>query len=548
MMMNTDSQPSSQADQTCPSPEQTLRKLFLTLFLRGRSSRGLQKDKVAKSVGSKLAWTLTFYALFGFLSVSFLRQPVFVLSIYLHAMTFVFLGMFIASSAGEILFNSEEADILLHRPVKAESLLWAKVRVLVEVSLWLAVAFNFVGFFVGVAVPDGGWRFPLAHTVSTTLQAMFCTGSVVMMYQLCLRWFGRERLDGLMTTAQVFISVAAVLSGQILPQMVSRVGVVGQINRTPWWIGLMPPSWFAGFDDALAGSGAMNSWLLMTTGLIATALVIWLSFGILARDYELGLQTLNERVSPTKKHRSRRRWLDLLVELPGFRWWLRDPVARASFVLSGAYLLRDRDVKLRVYPALAPILIMPLVLVINRPGRESGGGEFGVAFAGAYAGMVPLLGLSMLQFSQQWRAADIFRVAPIAGPAPICHGARRAVLCFLAMPALIGFGILAWFTQNEVSNLLLLIPGFIAMPVYALFPCLNGAVPLSQPTDEAKSTGRGLSMFGIIFVSMAIAGVATLTWMAGFFWYFVVVELFVAAGIYAAMRRTLNHRRWSSLE
>ena len=50
-------------------------------------------------------------------------QPVFGLSLYLHAMTLVFLGMFVASSAGEVLFNKEEGDILLHRPITARALL-----------------------------------------------------------------------------------------------------------------------------------------------------------------------------------------------------------------------------------------------------------------------------------------------------------------------------------------------------------------------------------------------------------------------------------------
>jgi hypothetical protein len=159
--------------------------------------------------------------------------------------------------------------------------------------------------------------------------------------------------------------------------------------------------------------------------------------------------------------------------------------------------------------------------------------------------MVPLFGLGLLQYSQQWRAADIFRIAPIAGPAPICHGARRAVLCFLAIPAIVAFGILAWFTQRDAVQLFLLLPGFIAMPVYALIPSLGGAVPLSQPTDEAKSASRGLSMIGIILVSMMIAGVATLTWIGGFFWYFVAIELMVAICLYTAMSVKLNRKRWA---
>jgi hypothetical protein len=129
------------------SPEQTLRRLFLTLFLRGYSARGLQKSKAPTSVGSKLALTLVMYGLTGFMALIFLRQSVFSLALYMHGATFMFLGMFVAASAGEILFNQQEADILLHRPVEPRALLWAKIGVLVQVSLWLGGAFNLIGLY-----------------------------------------------------------------------------------------------------------------------------------------------------------------------------------------------------------------------------------------------------------------------------------------------------------------------------------------------------------------------------------------------------------------
>ena len=143
-----------------PSTEQTLHKLFLTLFLRGRSARGLQKKGVPQSVGSKLALVLLVYVGVGLIAITFIGQPVFALSLYLHAMTLVFLGMFMAASSGEVLFNKEEADILLHRPVTPQALLWAKIGVLVRVSLWLAGAFNLAGFFAGIGASDGSWLFP----------------------------------------------------------------------------------------------------------------------------------------------------------------------------------------------------------------------------------------------------------------------------------------------------------------------------------------------------------------------------------------------------
>ena len=530
-----------------PPPEKTLRRLFLTLFLRGRGVRGLNKEGAPKSVGQKLALTLFFYFLFGCMALFFLRQPIFALAVYLHAMTFVFLGMFVASSAGEILFNKEEADILMHRPISPKTMLWAKIRVLVEVSLWLAGAFNLVGLLVGFG-SSGNWRFPIAHVFSTTLEALFCTGCVVLVYQLCLRWFGRERLDGLMTLAQVVVSVTAVLAGQILPRLVMRFDRVLNVNELSWWINLLPPAWFAGFDDAFSGSAMSSAWLLAALAVGATALVLWVAFGKLARDYETGLQALNETVSPRVKKQSHRRWLDRLVALPPLSWWLRDPVARASFLLTAAYLLRDRDVKLRVYPGIAPVLVIPFVFMFQGHSHSNDPG-FGIPLSGVYLGLVPLLGLQMLQYSQQWQAADIFRAAPMSGPAPICHGARRAVLCMLAMPMFVLVGLIVWLMRGDLSQLALLLPGIIALPVFALVPNLGGhGIPLSLPTDAAKSAGRGLSMMVMMFIAFGLAGLASFAWEQGWFWWLVSVEAVVAAVLYFVLRLTLVKARWPSME
>ena len=528
-----------------PTPRQALRRLFLTLFLRGRGARGLNRSTAPKSVGEKLALTLAIYAAVGCVALTMIRQPVFALAVYLHAMTFAFPAMFVASSAGEILFNKEEADILLHRPIDPRTMLWAKIRVLVEVSLWIAGAFNLAGFFAGFASPDGGWRFPVAHAVSTVLEALFCTGCVVLVYQLCLRWFGRERLEGLMTTAQVLVSIAAVMTAQILPRFTMQINHVLTASESSRWIALLPPAWFAGFDDAFAGSGLATSWLLAALAVGVTAAVLWLAFGKLAQNYERGLQLLNE--TARKPKRQGRRWLDWLIAAPPLCWWLRHPVERASFRLTAAYLLRDRDVKLRIYPGIAPMLIIPFIFLLQ--GRGGLGGSFGVAFAGGYLGLIPLLSLGMLQYSQQWQAADIFRVAPIPGPAPLCHGARRAVLCLLTLPMLALFVIIVWLIHGGGAQLCLLLPGIVALPVYALVPAALGrSVPLSVPTEEAKSAGRGLNMVLVMFLAIGLSGLASFAWDHGWFWDLLAVETVAAAGAYFIIRWMLNRMRWKSAE
>lgn len=535
-------------DVAAAPPERVLRRLFLTLFLRGRGARGLRKEGAPKSVGSKLALTLLLYAAVGVLAVSFEGKPVFALSLYLHGMTLLAVGMYVGASSGEVLFNKEEADILLHRPITPRVLLWAKVRVLVEVSLWLGGAFNLVGMFVGVGAVDGGWLYPVAHAGSTVLEALFCTGSVVLVYQLCLRWFGRQRLEGLMTTAQVLLAVTVVVGGQVVPRVLARFGPELRLGLDSWWVGFLPPAWFAGFDDALAGGRASSSWGLGAVAIAATAGVLWLAFGRLAGDYGAGLQALTETVSPRRGPRAGRGWVEALMRLPGVRWWMRDSVARGAFKLTIAYMIRDRDVKLRLYPSLAPVMVMPFVFLLQ--GRGGGGMDaFGVAFAGGYLGMVPLLGLDLLQYSSQWQAADLFRSAPVPGPGSICHGARRAVLCFLALPALVVFALLAWAMRGASSQLPLLLPGIIALPIYAMVPCLGGhAVPFCQPVETAKSAGRGLKVFLVMILSAAISGLATWAWVKGWFWWLMLAETLLAIGLYWSMRASVSRARWPSME
>ena len=536
------------------SPERALRRLFLTLFLRGRSARGLSRAGMPSSVGGKLATVLAFYAFFGCMAFTLMAQPVFAIATYLHAMTFVLLGLIVATSAGEMLFNKEESDILLHRPIAPRTLLWAKVATLAQVSCWLAAAVNLAGFYVGSVARDGGLLFVPAHLVSTALEALFCTATVVLAYQLCLRWFGRERLDGVMTTVQVLVSVSLVLAGQVVPRLMFRVSGTSLVGVHTWWVALLPPAWFAGIDDAVAGSGARASWGLAALAFVGTGVVLWLAFGRLAQSYQTGLQQMAE-TAPQRPASANGPLLDRLVNMPPLSWWLRDSVSRAAYLLSAAYLFRDRDVKLRLYPGIAPMLVMPIIVLLPSMGSRGGGsatggmGGFGVAFAGSYLGLVPLVALGLLHMSQQWQASDIFRIAPIVGPAQLSHGARRAVLSLIALPMLALFAVIVLVLDHDVTHLAMLLPGILALPVYAMYACRGGnAVPLAIAPDESRAAKRSVSMIAVMMSSVILAALAAFAQSRGYFAVMLAVEAVVLGGVYVAMRASLERTAWPALD
>jgi hypothetical protein len=176
-------------------------------------------------------------------------------------------------------------------------------------------------------------------------------------------------------------------------------------------------------------------------------------------------------------------------------------------------------------------------------------GGFEVALAASYLSVIPMMVLAQLQYSQQWQATDVFRAAPLRGPASICHGARQAILLFLAVPLVLAFGLIIWIAQRDVAQLWLLLPGSVAMPVFSLVPGLLGhGVPLSRPTEEAKGAARGLSMVAAMMVAFAISGAAMFSWWAGWFFWFLGAEIIGAIGVYASLRLMIANSRWPAAE
>jgi hypothetical protein len=217
-------------------------------------------------------------------------------------------------------------------------------------------------------------------------------------------------------------------------------------------------------------------------------------------------------------------------------------------LLTTAYLLRDRETKLRVYPGVAPFLAMPIMFMFSMrgPAGESG---FGLALASSYLSLVPMLAATMVCYSQHWQAADIFRTAPIAGPGPLCNGARQAVIFCLAVPLMLAFIGLAWVMAGWSPQLCLLLPGLISMPVFAMMPSVDGQlVPLSRPGDDAKAATRGVAMIGMMMLAMLIGGAGVAAWHMGFFWWLVAVEAVVAVVACLVMRRATAQARWASAE
>ncbi|RBP46154.1 hypothetical protein DES53_102540 [Roseimicrobium gellanilyticum] len=533
------------------STEAVLRRLFWKLLFRGRAAQHAASHQARKHMG--LGISMLLFGVFG--AVPAVLAPTletFTFASVLHAWTLMFASLTLAANAGTMLFMKEEAEILLHRPVTPRQLLRAKIAVLVCFALLLALSLNAIGMVAGLWSKGATYAFIPAHFVSTVLLMVFCSACIVLVYNLCLKWMGRERLDNVLAGLQSLLAVVMVVGAQILPRALGMKDLTSIEAFSPWALAL-PPVWFGALDSVVSGSGASPRLLIAAgTGLAATALVSWFAFGVLGSAYGKGLMALNEMANPVESAtQPRGKRLKQLLNLPLLRWWLRDTTEKQAFMLTTAYMFRDREMKLRLYPGIAPLLVMPFIMVLtSSSGDRTERFSWLQAFMACYMGIIPLQAMLLLQRSEHWRATALFHIAPLSHWAPLFHGTRKAVLALLTLPMLVLQSAVMAVIQKSPVPLVMMLPALFFLPTFSLTPALMGTwLPLAKPPEEQRDPSMGCVLMLAVTLVSAFIGVASWwTWKEGWFWAFLVGEALVMSGAFYMLNSVIRRTPWEGRE
>jgi ABC-2 type transport system permease protein len=515
-----------------------LLRCYWRLSTRGKLAGSIRRRQSGKPRG--LLFIAVMYMLVGLttsLSV-FAHMNVFTYAIILHSMTFLVVGMAITSESGDILFSVNESDVLLHRPIHSRTLLLAKGLNLVGLALFLAGSLNFFPTFFGLAALGAHWWFPLTHIASIILLSVFCCSAVVCTYGLIVRFLDREKFDNFAAWTQVAMSFLFVGGYQLMPRLMQHFDGLN-LENSPFLMPL-PPAWFAAVDMIGSVQSTQHTvWWLVSIGLVATATLTYSAIGKLAPSYGEALAKLGETRQQTVK--SKRTPEQTNRRNPFFTWWMPDPIERASFRLAAAYMRRDREIKLRLYPSLGSFLIFPLIGVLD---RRTGASPFIPLLTVWMLGQLPVIAMETLRTSSQAAAADIFGTAPLESGAPIFLGVRKATIFYLMTPALCLASVFLVFVIHSRSALLLALPGLIAIPIVSLLPaCVETYLPLSRsPQVGTQSTKNTTLMLGTMLTLGILAGISYIASEMNFLPILLTVEIAVVVTAYWALKRHIQNR------
>ena len=359
-----------------------------------------------------------------------------------------------------------------------------------------------------------GILYGLAFTLVSIVIVVVCLHLAGVIYYLLLKVFSGEKLKDILSGFQIFMTIAIILSYQIVPRVVSIAGFSkGQLTFSPVYF-LLPSAWFSAILESLFGAG--GEWYIYVLAGITVPAVILLEVFYKKKvmpEFEGELDKLTETA---KENKSLSPFSKLMCKLLS-----KDEQENAFMKLVLIQVSRNRDMKLKLYPQLANVFILPIIMVLPQITGEKGftgfienlrQGRWGLALL-YFTGLTSASIYMIIGQTENPESIMFYQILPIENLSKCIRAGIKVVLfryltpIFVALSALLlgvyGFGIIPDVIIAYLS--FIFVTGFIIR-------ISAWVLPFSYESDAA-SAGNNLLMFFMSLFVFAVLGWIHIFWL-----------------------------------
>jgi hypothetical protein len=503
----------------------------------------------AAKQGNAFAGSLVFYAFMG-LFISFSSQmagsPLVGMTIF-HAFAMTMLAMSLIADFSSVLLDTTDNLILQPRPVNGRTILAARIAHICVYLTLLTLSLSLAVLIAGTY--RWGAMFPPVFLLTLACSVALIVCVVNLFYVAAIRFTSGERLRDIILQFQVVMSVGIFAGYQFLPRLMDMKAIKDLRIDDELWIYVFPPAWMAAPIDLLAGHVGAPQLILSGMALILPIFGLIAVTRVLGPRFSQALATLDAAPIPRKaaaKDAHSRPLAQTLASL-----FCRTPTGRAAFEFVWLLCSRDRQFKLRTYPSLAFVLLLPILWVTTGyHGLRAALADLPtthkhlLALYGACA-MLPSV-LIQLRFSDNPQSAWIYTALPIRVPGEVLAAAIKALMVRFVLPAfiLLAGGTLAIWGPAVWDDITL-------AACTTLLMCMAQALlmgrffPFSQPFAVADASGRMSKSLLLILIPAGLGGLHyALTFSPPMVPLAIPVALILSLLMYRAYART----PWSAVE
>ncbi len=464
--------------------------LRIKLTMDERRVPTIFNDTNKKKEGNQFLKSLWVYGLYSLLLIPFMLQKgsyIFPMSLVFGFILFILMTSMI-SDFSAVLLDVRDKNILLTKPINRKTIAAAKIVHIMIYMTFVTGAFTAIPFVVGLF--KHGILFSLIFLVELVLTMLLVVVLTSLLYLLILRFFDGEKLKDLINYVQILLSIGVIVGYQILIRSFEFTNLE-MLYTFRWWHYLIPPLWYGAPYEVFLSGNTANYLIIFTALAVLVPNVAIYGYAKLMPSFERNLEKL---LSDTKIRKQKRNRFDEIAA----KLLCRSKEEQLFFRFTASMMKKEREFKLKVFPALGMAVFFPLLLVFTFPTEEGAEGISGsllylfIYFCNL---MIPSL-VYMLKYSEGYKGSWLFKAAPIEQASHSYSGALKAFFIKLYVPVFIALSVFfVWvFNAQIIPDLVAVFLGGLLQTLIAFKLVVDDEFPFSNSFEFAQDAG-GMKLF-----------------------------------------------------
>ena len=386
----------------------------------------------------------------------------------------------------DIILSPTNYLVVSHTPVSSRTYFIVKLTQLLTYAILLLGCLNLLPAIFGLWTEERNPFFPVVYLPISFIAGFFMIGLMTMFTGYLTKLYAKERFRNIAQYAQLAFTVFFPAIYLLGPRLFTGLATDKVVSLFKAFY-LLPNSWFAGAVPLALGNTHRQFLILTALAIASIVLLIVGPLRSIAKSYSKYLASLSEA------RRTRSSQLKIRRSVVARLFRRREIRATADFVF--AYLKRDRTTQFRFFREFGTAVIV-LILVFREHDLFLGsiGKPFTIWLALGVSAFFFFIGLgfigtflSQIRYSDHWRAAWLFRCAPLAAPHTLWRGIQATALVYMIFPYTLLFATVAIFLWPRFWGGFYLLPGLIGLLCYVVFhPKPSSGLPLSQEYSQNK--------------------------------------------------------------
>jgi ABC-2 type transport system permease protein len=452
-------------------------RVKLMLDDRRPMAMGRQQQAKKKPVRFMTALSVFLSMVIGFVYIIPLMLEDTFMGLWLYFTVFLLLLSFmLISDFSTVLFDKRDNTILLPRPISERTLLLSRLLHMFIYLFRIVFPMSLAGWIlIGVTK---GWQgaiwFPFM-VILLTITALFFVNTC---YLLVLRFAKPGKFKDVINYFQIVFSVLFFACVYLMPRAMDSEGFQ-QLKHTDFgWARFTPTYWLAAAWSWIEVDkmSEMTKWISILS-IVGPMLLVWLTVKYLSPSFAKRIGNIDNVQTESDRGQAKQDVTRKVIKKGKFYLKLadllnRNPLGKAGFIIAWLQTNRSRNFKMRVYPTFAyvPVYFVYLITQSHKPLREvwetmpQSSTHILLLYMTSF---IVLQLLSMLVYSDQYKASWVYYSSPIPRPGEVMGGAFKGVWAKYFMPMFLTVSAFVFFVWGPKSLLDILL-AFINITLLAL--------------------------------------------------------------------------------